>query len=407
MMFDRGSQAVGIDLGTTYSSLAFLDGQMTPRMVPDSSGKPVIPSVTYFDESGEIVVGELALEQARVAAERVVQFVKVHMGDEWRTEIAGHVHTPESLSAIILSHLISEAEPQIGGIERAVIAVPAYFTEKRRRATEQAGQIAGLDVIGTLNEPMAATLAYGLYLDDKEQDVLVYDLGGGTFDVTIVRISPGRIEEIATNGNRQLGGRDWDARLIDFVAEEFSQAHGRDPRHDLQAAQDLQLECERAKRRLGRMAKTAIRLHAFGSDHVTEITRDQFEAMTQPLVQSTKLTTELVLEDAHLDWSDLTRIALVGGSTQLPAVRAMLREASGLQPDTGVNPVIAVALGAAIYAHMLESGSEVHTIRRPPEDEVPSAQDEQHAGPSAEANNASASDESAPATPSRGGRVGK
>jgi molecular chaperone DnaK len=356
-------EAIGIDLGTTYSSLAYVDAQGLPRIVCDSNGNTVIPSVVFFDTE-EIVVGDVALSQAKVRAERCVQFIKVQMGEQWRQTFDGQVHTPESISALILGHLLREAEPQIGLVKKAVITVPAYFTEKRRRATQQAGEIAGLNVIGTLNEPMSAALAYGLHRTDREHFAAIYDLGGGTFDVTIVRITPNEIEELATAGNRQLGGRDWDQAIVDFVREEFRKQNGRDPQESPQALQDLLIECEKAKRRLSRMAKTAIRLHAFGHDHVSEITREDFERRTEFLTQSTKLTTELALEDAGLDWGKLSRVVLVGGSTQMPAIRKMLKDASRIEPDSGVNPVVAVALGAAIYANILTTGSKFKTLRQ-------------------------------------------
>ena len=362
-MNERACQAVGMDLGTTYSSLAYMDSQMMPRVVSDSSGQTVMPSVVYFDDE-EIIVGEMALQQAKLCSDRVVQFIKVHMGDKWREEYVGRTHSPESISAIILGQLVKEAEPQIGPISSAVITVPAYFTEKRRRATQQAGEIAGLKVIGTLNEPMAAALAYGLHHTKQEQTVVVYDLGGGTFDVTVVRISPNELEELATNGNRQLGGRDWDEALIRFVADDFQKAHGLDLRTVPQAMQDLLLECERAKRRLGRMSKTSIRVHAQGHDHQVEVTRDLFDQLTGHLLQATKLTTEMAVSDAGLKWDQISRVVLVGGSTHMPAVRQMLKEVSGKPPDTGVNPVLAVALGAAVYAHMLETGSAVKAIQQ-------------------------------------------
>jgi len=362
-MSERACKSVGIDLGTTYSSLAYMDAQMTPRVVSDSEGKTVTPSVVYFDEQ-EIIVGEIAVSQANVNADRVAQFIKVNMGDQWRQEFNNQVHTPESLSALILGQMIREAEPQIGPIPSAVITVPAYFTEKRRRATQQAGEIAGLEVVGTLNEPMAATLAYGLYRADGDQNAVVYDLGGGTFDVTIVHISPNNLEELATNGNRQLGGRDWDQVLINYVCDEFERVHHKNPRDCSQTSQDLLIECEKVKRRIGKMAKTALRVHAFGIDHAIEITRQKFEALTAHLLQTTRLTTEIALEDAGLGWKDISRIVLVGGSTHMPAVRNMLKEASGIAPDVAVNPVVAVALGAAIYAHMLDTGHEVKTVRR-------------------------------------------
>ncbi len=362
-MNERACEAVGIDLGTTYSSLAYMDQNMVPRVVTDSSGQSVMPSVVFFD-ADEIIVGEMALQQAKLCAERIVQFIKVHMGDMWRKEILGRTQTPESISAIILGQLVKEAEPQIGPIAKAVITVPAYFTEKRRRATQQAGEIAGLDVIGTLNEPMAATLAYGLHRTDREQIVVVYDLGGGTFNVTVVRISPNALEELATTGNRQLGGRDWDQVLIDYVADDFQKKHGADLRTDPQAMQDLFLETEKAKRRLGRMAKTSMRVHGFGHDHHVEITRENFEELTAHLLQATKLTTEMAVRDARLKWSQVARVVLVGGSTHMPAVREMLKKVSGQPPDVGVNPVVAVALGAAIYAHMLETGHAMKAIQQ-------------------------------------------
>jgi molecular chaperone DnaK len=245
---------------------------MTPRVVSDSSGRAVTPSVVFFDDE-EIIVGEIALEQAKAHADRAVQFIKVHMGDPWRREFLGREHTPESISAMILGQLVKEAEPQIGPVGKAVITVPASFTEKRRRATQQEGEIAGLEVIGTFNEPMAATLAYGLHHASREQIVLVYDLGGGTFDVTVVRISPSELEELATSGNRQFGGRDWDRVLVDFVVDDFHKAHGADLRADEQAMQDLRFECEHAKRRLTQMKRTTIRVHAAGRDHAVDVRR--------------------------------------------------------------------------------------------------------------------------------------
>lgn len=368
-MSERDCESVGIDLGTTYSSLAYMDKQRTPRVVCDSSGQSVMPSVVFFDDD-EVIVGDVALSQAHVRADRAVQFIKVHMGDLWRKEINGQVHTPESVSALILGQLIREAELEIGPISSAVITVPAYFTEKRRRATQQAGEIAGINVVGTLNEPMAATLAYGLYRARGHQNAVVYDLGGGTFDVTIVRIGENELEELATNGNRQLGGRDWDRALIDYISDDFQKKYGNDPRESPQSLQDLQIECEHAKRRLGRMAKTSMRFHAFGHDHTAEVTREKFEELTSHLRQATKLTTEIAIEDAGLDWRQISRIVMVGGSTHMPSIRQMLQDASGIKPDTGVNPVAAVALGAAIYAHMLDTGHSIKTVHAQDEIEL-------------------------------------
>ncbi|MEO1995402.1 MAG: Hsp70 family protein [Planctomycetaceae bacterium] len=363
------ARAVGIDLGTTYSALACMDPQGIPRIVQDSAGQAVTPSVVFFDDD-EVLVGDIAVQQSKLRADRVVQFVKTHMGDEWTFDVNGQTHTPESISGIILAHLIREAEPELGIIQDAVITVPAYFTEKRRRATQQAGEIAGLNVMATLNEPISAALAYGLYQQEHEQIAVVYDLGGGTFDVTVVRVNPNGLEELATIGNRKLGGKDWDQCLVEHVAQEFQQQHGSDPHESLQAMQDLQLACEQAKRRLGRMKSSSIRLNAHGRDHVSEVTREQFELMTAHLLQTTKLTTQMALEDVGLNWSQVHRVVLVGGSTHMPMVGDMLREISGLTPDSGVNPILAVALGAAHYAYLLESGSGPNTLSSAPASEV-------------------------------------
>ncbi len=372
-MNQRACLSVGIDLGTTYSSVAYVDSLFQPRVVADSSGQTVIPSVIYFDEH-EVIVGEIALENARVHADRVVQFVKSHMGDDWKREINGKVHTPESLSAIILAHLVREAEPQIGQIPSAVITVPAYFSEKRRRSTQQAGEIAGLKVTGVLNEPMSAALAYGLHREEKEQTVVVYDLGGGTFDVTVVRITANELEELATFGNRSLGGKDWDQCLIDHVADDFQRVHGIDPRQSMQVMQNLQLQCERAKRQLSKLPRTTISTSAFGKAHEIDVTRAEYEELTAHLLVSTKLTVEIALEEAGLRWNQVSRVLLVGGSTHMPMVRRMLQDLSGFPPDTGVNPVIAVALGAALYANMLETDSApkaIHLKEAPANVELP------------------------------------
>lgn len=364
-MIERACESVGIDLGTTFSSMAYLDAKLIPQMVIDSSGKSVVPSVILFEDD-EILVGDMALEQSILLPERVVQFIKVHMGEDWRKEFRGHTYTPESLSAIILGHLVKEAEQQnFGPVRSAVITVPAYFNEKRRRATQQAGEIAGLKVIGTLNEPMAATLAYGLHQQEREQNVVVYDLGGGTFDVTIVKITPREIVELATSGNRQLGGKDWDQALIDVVADEFQKVHGLDPRRFPDSLQSLLLASEKAKRQLSVRERSKINCIAGTKQHQMEITRAQFEGLTVDLLESTKITTEIALEESGLTWSQIDRVLLVGGSTLMPAVHSMLERASGKKPEFGVNPVIAVALGAAVYAYTLESDLGLTLVERP------------------------------------------
>ena len=365
MPVDRACESVGIDLGTTFSAMAYMGKELIPQMVVTSSGKTLVePSVIYFDDE-DVLVGETALEDAE-DADRLAQFVKVHMGDEWRREFKGHTYTPESLSAIILGHMVQQASKVIGDVKSAIITVPAYFTEKRRRATQQAGEIAGLNVIGTLNEPMAATLAYGLHERSEEQVVAVYDLGGGTFDVTIVRITPGEIVELATNGNRQLGGKNWDDRLIDFIVEELRKTHHVDVQNDPQGMHDLRLACEKAKRKLSGKKKTRIDVRACDLSHTFEITRDQFEELTADLLESTRMTTEMALEDAKLGWGQVSRVVLVGGSVNMPAVRQMLEEASGKPVVMEKNPVMLVALGAAIYAHMLDTGNAIKTLKQKP-----------------------------------------
>lgn len=362
MSQDRACESVGIDLGTTYSAMAFMDSHMIPRMVINAKGQSIVPSVVYFDED-EVLVGESALEYAEIESEHVAQFVKVYMGEAWRRSYRGHEHTPESISAIILGNLVKQASHQIGPVKKAVITVPAFFNEKRRRATQQAGEIAGLDVIGTLNEPMSAMLAYGLHRLNEEQIVAVYDLGGGTFDVTIVKITPDALTELSTKGNRELGGKDWDHALVEFVARDFEKEHGVDPLTDPQGHQDLILACEKAKRRLTDKKSARIRIHACGKTHVTQVTREQFEELTADLLEMTRMTMEMALKKAKLGWSDVDRVVLVGGSTFMPMVHKMIEESTGRPPDTNINPVMAVALGASIYACMLETGKAPRTIR--------------------------------------------
>lgn len=356
----RSSSIVGIDLGTTYSSLAYVDPQGVPRVVGDAAGRTALPSAVYFDDLG-VVVGHEALRRATLHADRVVQFVKLHMGEAWTREYHGHVHTPESISALILRQLVSEAEARIGPIDDAVITVPAYFTERRRRATQQAGEIAGLNVVGMLNEPMAAALAYGLYRAAGERNVVVYDLGGGTFDVTVVHVGANRIEELSILGNRQLGGCDWDRCLVDFVADDFQRVHQVDPRESEQALVDMQITCEAGKRQLSKVQQTSIKFTACGREHSVDVTRSVFESLTEHLIETTRTITETAVADAGLHWDQIERVVLVGGSTLMPAVRTMVRKLAGKAPDTSVNPVLAVSLGASVFAHMLEQGTAFDT----------------------------------------------
>lgn len=368
-MIQRGSPTVGIDLGTTFSSLAYVDESGTPRMLCTESGQSIIPSVVCFSPEG-YEVGEPHLSGKAVETSCLARFVKSHIGTDWRKEYHGHVHTAESISAVILRSLVDAAEPVLGPVGRAVITVPAYFTERRRRSTQHAGEIAGLEVAATLNEPMAAALAFCLDRQDEQQTVLVFDLGGGTFDVTIVRIAPGEIVEIASNGNLELGGRNWDQALIDLFCEEALRLHGRPIDEDQDLLEQLRLRCERAKRLLSKAEQTTIVLETPEQSYAVPVTRQQFEDRTVSLVQSTRMTAELSLFDAGLSWNDLSRVVLVGGATQMPAIRNMLAGMTQSIVDTSVNPVTAVALGAAVYAHQLDQGRAIATITHSPPQEL-------------------------------------
>jgi molecular chaperone DnaK len=363
----RASRSVGIDLGTTYSAVAYLNDKLIPMVAPVGDGSPVMPSAVFFDDE-DVVVGQFALQQSKAMADRLVQFIKEQIGQRWRATFQGIEHTPETISAIILGELLKRAATRIGPTESAVITVPACFTERQRKSTQQAGELAKLKVLGTLNEPMAAALMFGrLFQLDAEKDpslrkdgpqhIAVYDLGGGTFDVTIIRVTPESMQELTTNGDRKLGGKDWDQCLFDYIADQWRKTDGVDVGADPQARQDLILACERAKRELGEQSHSQVRVTVGEKDRVIDVSRDTFEGLTSHLVQSTRLTLEQALQDAGLTWQTLNRVVLVGGSTFLPAVRRMLEEAHGVKPDTRVHPMTAVAQGAALYAHLLETGA--------------------------------------------------
>ena len=363
----RVGKSVGIDLGTTYSALAYLNDRLIPMVAPVGDGSPVMPSAVFFDEE-DVVVGQFALQQSKARADRLVQYIKEQIGQRWRATFQGTEHTPETISAIILGELLRRAAEKTGPVDSAVITVPACFTERQRKATQQAGELANLKVLGTLNEPMAAALMFArLFQQDAEKDptlrtdgpqhIAVYDLGGGTFDVTIIRVTPEAMQELTTNGDRQLGGKDWDQCLFDHVAAEWQRTFGVDVAADPQAKQDLILACELTKRQLGEKSHVELRVTVSGRECVIDITRETFESLTAHLVESTRLTLESAMHDAGLTWPSLDRIVLVGGSTFLPAVRRMLEQAHGRKPDTRVHPMTAVAQGAALYAHLLETGA--------------------------------------------------
>jgi molecular chaperone DnaK len=357
----KGS-VVGIDLGTTYSLVAFVeDGK--PCCIPNENGDLLTPSAVLFDEGG-VVVGKEALLAAAMEPEKVAQFVKRDMGAKvYRKKINGEYLPPEVISSLILRNLKTDTERRRGPVTRAVITVPAYFEETRRRATMAAGRLAGLEVLDIINEPTAAAIAYGHQLGFLDRAghpaggsplrVLVYDLGGGTFDVTIVEIRPRGFKVRATDGDTGLGGKDWDDRLIDLAAERFRQRFREDPRDNPVSLQELRLAVEAAKRTLTERGKATLYVNHLGERLKVEVTREEFEKATADLLERTRISVEIVLRQAGLDWSAIDRILLVGGSTRMPMIGRLLEEMSGRPPDRSVCPDQAVAQGAALYAESL------------------------------------------------------
>lgn len=355
--------AVGIDLGTTFSVVAYVDAQGQPRSLTNLDGERLTPSVVQFNDDG-VLVGKRALQCAGFEPERTAICVKRDMGAKfYHRPINGENLPPEVISAFILRSLKEDAVRHLGPVRRAVITVPAYFDESRRRATMDAGRLAGLDVLDVINEPTAAAIAYGHqsgFLDKKSRFVgnrplraLVFDLGGGTFDVTIVEISRGAFCALATDGDVRLGGRDWDEKLLDFVAERFQSLYQDDPRDNPISAQELWVAVEAAKRTLSERPTAMLKLNHQGKRVAVEVSRQEFEQVTAPLLERTRLTTEIVLRQASLTFAQLDRILLVGGSTRMPMVIRMLEELSGKTSDHSVSLDEAVAHGAALYAAKL------------------------------------------------------
>lgn len=354
---------VGIDLGTTYSAVAYLNAHGKVEIIPNDRSQPVTPSVVMFpeDKDEEPIVGDRAKRLARFAPDRVVEHVKRHMGDpSWAYKIDGNSYTAEEVSAIILRDLKQTASRHLSRpVTDAVITVPAYFDDGERHATKLAGELAGFNVLGILNEPIAAALAYGLDHSVEKGRILVYDLGGGTFDVTVVDVEGGNIKVIATDGVRLLGGIDWDSKLMDYVAHEFMVQYGTDPREETKSAQRLADEVEAAKRSLSAHQRAKLFLECGEVAGQVPITRQKFEDLTEGLLLQTEAYTETVLEKAEMTWDQVDRILLAGGSTRMPMVRAMLRELSGKEPDTSLNPDECVAIGACYYAAKLRDKGEV------------------------------------------------
>ncbi len=350
---------IGIDLGTTNSCVAVLEGG-EPKVIANSEGNRTTPSVVAFGKDGERIVGEPAKRQAVANSDKTVSSIKRHMGTDHVEKINGKDFSPQDISAMILQKLKADAEAYLGEkVTEAVITVPAYFEDSQRQATKDAGKIAGLEVKRIINEPTAASLAYGLDKIDEQQKVLVYDLGGGTFDVSILELGDGVFEVLATHGNNTLGGDDFDQALIDYVAEEFKKQEGVDLREDRMSLQRLKEAAEKAKKELSSTMTTNINLPfvtatASGPKHLDmEITRAKFDELTGHLVEKTVEPMRKALKDADLSSDDLDKVILVGGSTRIPAVQAAVKKITKKDPHKGINPDECVALGAAIQGGVL------------------------------------------------------
>ena len=352
------AKIIGIDLGTTNSCVAIMEGG-SATIIPNSEGARTTPSVVNIKDNGEVVVGEIAKRQAVTNPTSTVSSIKTHMGSDYKVEIFGKKYTPQEISAKILQKLKKDAEAYLGEeVKEAVITVPAYFTDSQRQATKDAGTIAGLDVKRIINEPTAAALAYGLE-KKKEEKVLVFDLGGGTFDVSVLEISDGVIEVISTAGNNHLGGDDFDNEVINWLVTEFKKETGIDLSNDKMAYQRLKDAAEKAKKELSTLMETSISLpfitmDATGPKHLEmKLTRAKFDDLTKHLVEATQGPTKTALKDANLDTKDIDEILLVGGSTRIPAVQEWVENFFGKKPNKGINPDEVVAAGAAIQGGVL------------------------------------------------------
>src|SRR2546421_8042660 len=354
-------KAVGIDLGTTNSVVSVLEAG-EPVVIPNAEGARTTPSVVAFAKDGEVLVGEVAKRQAVTNVDRTIRSVKRHMGTNWSTTIDGKKYTAQEISARVLMKLKRDAESYLGeDVTDAVITVPAYFEDAQRQATKEAGQIAGLNVLRIVNEPTAAALAYGLDKGEKEQTILVFDLGGGTFDVSLLEIGEGIIEVKATSGDNHLGGDDWDQRVIDWLVDKFRAAHGIDLTKDKMAMQRLREAAERAKIELSSNQQTSINLPYITQDAEKNplfldesLSRAEFQRITADLLERTKAPFQAVIKDAGVSLSEIDHVVLVGGSTRMPAVTEVVRELTGgKEPNKGVNPDEVVAVGAALQAGVL------------------------------------------------------
>jgi molecular chaperone DnaK len=354
---------VGIDLGTTFSAIATLDDHGQPITLPNRDGDMLTPSAVLLTDDNGAVVGQAALDVSLEQPDRVATLIKRHVGEPtFGRPVAGRDFRPETLSALILRKLVQDAQLRIGPVGQAVITVPAYFDDTRRKATKDAGRIAGLEVLDILDEPTAAALAYSFQpprgtepvpengLSAEERTVLVYDLGGGTFDVTLVRLSQRHFQTLAIEGDVRLGGKDWDDRIVNHVAGLFQRQYGSDPRSDAQSLTNLTAAAERAKRTLSKLPQTTLTCTHGGQVLTVPLTRAEFEVLTTDLLARTRFTTQRVLSQAGLRWDQVSSVLLVGGSTHMPMTRQMLQEVSGQVPNNSLAVSEVVARGAALHA---------------------------------------------------------
>ena len=353
------SKTIGIDLGTTNSCVAVMENGEAV-VIPNSEGSRTTPSVVGFQKDGERLVGQVAKRQAVANADRTVSSIKRHMGSDYKVTIDDKKYSPQEISAMILSKLKKDAEAYLGEkVTDAVITCPAYFTDSQRQATKDAGKIAGLNVLRIINEPTAAALSYGLDKEGKNQKIIIYDLGGGTFDVSIMEIGDGVFEVLATNGNNLLGGDDFDKRIMDYMVTEFKNKEGIDLSNDKLAMQRLKEAAEKAKIELSTLSKTNVNLPFISYDptgpkHLDiDITKQKFDALTKDLVEATIEPLKKAMADAKLTYNDIDKVILVGGSTRIPAVVDEVRSITGKEPFKGINPDECVAIGAAIQGGVL------------------------------------------------------
>jgi molecular chaperone DnaK len=356
---------VGIDLGTTNSAIAWMKPDGNVEVIPNAEGKRTTPSIVHFSKDGSVIVGEPAKRQVVLHPDRTIRSIKRKMGSDYKVSIDNKSFTPQQISAFVLQKLVRDAEAYLGGkIKKAVITVPAYFNDAQRQATKEAGEIAGLEVLRIINEPTAASIAFGLNKVHEDKKIVVYDLGGGTFDVSILDVGEGVIEVVSTSGNNHLGGDDFDQRIIDWLVEEFKKEHNADISNDRQAMQRLKEAAETAKIELSTKLETEINLPFItvvnGQPvHLQKtLTRKKFEELVRDLIESTRGPIETALKDAGLSADEVDDVLLVGGSTRIPAVQELVKSIFHKEPSKGVNPDEAVAVGAAVQAAIMTGNTE-------------------------------------------------